>query len=317
MKRQINTKLAVIGNVVADVLIHPVTHLPRPGLAATVGSTRILPGGCAFHTASTARRLGLAVELFGALGPDATGDLVRAALAKRDLDGPGIQRVRHDTTVTVVLAAADGERSFLVCQGASARFRVDAATRRRVERASHVHLAGWSLLPALMGARGAALLAHLRRRGITTSLDTAWKDGVDWRRDLDPLLPHLTALMPSIEEARAATGERSAAACARWFRARGVEHVLITQGPAGALLADAHGELAQPAPRVNVVDTTGAGDSFAAGWLFGYLTGLGRAERLAFASASGALACTGLGGEAGPRDARAVRRLMRASGSPS
>ena len=313
--------LAVVGNVVADVLVHPLDRWPARGLAAPADSIALLPGGCAFHTAATARRLGLAVELFGALGADAPGDVVRAALAERDLLGPAIQRKRSPTTITVVIAASDGERSFLITEGAAARFSVDSAVERRLRRARHVHLAGFSLLPAVMGRAGARLLQDLRRRGITTSLDIAWKDGVDWRRALDPLLPHLTAMMPSAEEATAATGCRTAAQAARWLRARGVEHVLITQGARGAFLSDGQGELSWPAYPVRVVDTTGAGDSFAAGWLAAFLEPRllphtdPRTGRLAFASACGALACTGLSGEAGPRDAAQVRRLISASGA--
>lgn len=322
-RRATPARLAVIGNVVADVLLHPVTRLPAPGLAAPVDTIALKPGGCAFHTASTARRLGLDVTLFGALGEDAAGHAVRAALAERGLDGPGVQRrAGVATTITVVLADAHGERSFLITEGAAARFRIDATVRRALASASHVHLSGFSLLPGVMGVHGARLLAALRRRGITTSLDTAWRDGIDWRAALDPLLPHLTALMPSLEEAEAATGRHGALACARWFQERGVEHVLITRGAAGALLLDAHGVLEQPAFDVKVVDTTGAGDGFAAGWLTAFLAPTvlspgqrdpepARAARLAFAAACGSLACTGLGGEAGPRNLAAVRALLR------
>jgi sugar/nucleoside kinase (ribokinase family) len=300
--------LAVIGNVVADVLLHPVTRWPEPGLAAPVDSIRMLPGGCAFHTAATAARLGLSVALLGALGDDAPGALVRDAVRARGLGDDALQTVRRArTTITVVCTAPDGERSFLITHGAAARFRVDAHARAVLARARHVHLAGWSLLPGVMGAAGARLLAAARRRGQGTSLDTAWKDGVDFRTQLDPLLPHLDVVMPSLEEAEAASGRRGADACARWFRARGVRTVLITRGREGALLVDEAGRIEQPAFAVDVVDTTGAGDAFAAGWLASRGT---RSDRLAFASACGALACTDLGGEAGPKNAAAVRSLM-------
>lgn len=318
--------LVVIGNVVMDVLTHPVSSFPEPDKSCPVDSVALMPGGCGYHTALTAATLGVPTGLIGRIGDDTAGRAIRDRLERAGpLDGRGVRAVEHQPTdVTLVLIDDQGGRRFIVGKGgASTGMSLDDADTARALEARHLHLAGFGLSPAATGEVVAALLRTARDRGLGTSLDLAWVDGADHRRWLDPCLPHLMLVTPNLEEARAATGCREAAGCADWLLERGVGAALLTMGEKGLFVATGSDRYHIEAPRVTVVDTTGAGDSFAGGLLAAQLDPALMPESLvpggvfpdlvrqaAFGAACGALACTGIGGEAGPRSLAEVHELL-------
>ena len=152
-----------------------------------------------------------------------------------------------------------------------------------------------SVLDALDGEPCAALLAEARRRGLLTSVDTVWDATGRWDRIL-PSLAHTDVFMASLAEATAITGEPDPAAAAAWLQRAGARHVVVKLGADGCYVTGA-GHV--PPVAVTAVDSTGAGDAFAAGLLYGLLEGwpLERSARLA--NAAGALATTAVGASAG------------------
>jgi sugar/nucleoside kinase (ribokinase family) len=134
-----------------------------------------------------------------------------------------------------------------------------------------------------------------------TSLDTVFDASGRWAR-LESSLPHLDLAVPSLDEARAISGEQEPARVAAWLRHRGVGAVALTMGPDGCYAAgdDFEGRIA--APRVQPVDGTGAGDAFAAGLIYGTLAGWGLERSARFACAAGALATTAVGAFEGVGD---------------
>ena len=127
-----------------------------------------------------------------------------------------------------------------------------------------------------------------------TSLDTVFDSSGRWDR-VEPSLPHLDLAMPGIAEARAISGESEPAAIAAWFRGRGVGTVAVKMGGDGCYVAGAGFEGHVPAPVVNAVDGTGAGDAFDAGMLAGLLAGRPLEDAARLACAAGALATTAVG----------------------
>ena len=138
-------------------------------------------------------------------------------------------------------------------------------------------------------------------RGLVTSLDTVFDASGRWAR-LEPSLPHLDVVVPSLAEARAVSGEQEPARVAAWLRQRGVGAVALKMGPDGCYAAGDDFEGRIPAPRVQAVDGTGAGDAFAAGLLYGTLAGWGLERSARFACAAGALATTAVGAFEGVGD---------------
>ncbi len=163
----------------------------------------------------------------------------------------------------------------------------------------HLHLSGYVLLHDGPRATGLAALDHAREAGMTISIDPASAAplaacGVErvlrWFAGVDLLLPNL-------DEAQALTGEAGPEAAARALIVRaGVREVVVTLGASGALWTDGHAVARVAAPEVaRVVDTTGAGDAFAAGWLAARRAGAEPSEALSAACALGSRAVTHAG----------------------
>ena len=297
-----------LGILVADVLARPVDEVPW-GSLAFVEEIALRGGGCALNTASALVRLGVPAAAAGKVGVDAFGDFLLGLLDKRGVGREGVLRDGSvPTSASVALVSGDGERTFLHLPGANARVRPEELDPEVLFGGRWLHLAGALVLEELDGAPTAAILAEARRRGLRTSLDTVWDASGRWQR-LEPCLPHLDLIVPSMDEARAITGEQEAARVAAWFRKRGVAEVALTLGPAGCYAAGDGFEGLVATPRVHAVDGTGAGDAFAAGVINGRLAGWELERAVRFGNAAGALATTAVGafeGVGGPAETLAL-----------
>ncbi len=297
-----------LGILVADVLARPVDEVPW-GSLAFVEEIALRGGGCALNTSSALVRLGVPAAAAGKVGRDAFGDFLLGLLDER---GVGREAVLRDdsvpTSASVALVSGDGERTFLHVPGANARVRREELDPELLFAGRWLHIAGALVLEELDGEPSAAILAEARRRGLRTSLDTVWDASGRWRR-LEPCLPHLDLVVPSLDEAREITGEQEPARVAAWFRTRGVAEVALTMGPAGCYAAGEEFEGLVAAPRVHAIDGTGAGDAFAGGLIHGRLAGWDLERAVRFGNAAGALATTAVGafeGVGGPAETLAL-----------
>ncbi len=149
-------------------------------------------------------------------------------------------------------------------------------------------------------------LAAARRTGISVSLDTNWDPSGDWRDAIEPLLAHVDLLLPNVEEARLLSGESDPEAACRALGGR-VGTVVVKLGAEGAIAVRGDRLERLAAPAVPVVDTTGAGDSFDAGFIAATLQGESLREALAMAVACGSLAVGAGGGTGGQPDLETAR----------
>lgn len=299
-----------VGNVVADCLVGP---LPSgradddPPLAF-VERVELHLGGSAANTAVGLRVLGARVQLVGAVGRDALGRFLHGELARLGVDTDALREVDAPTSATVVRVDAAGERTFLHAVGANARLHAEdvplATARARGARALHV--GGYFALPALQrdgGAPTAALLRAARLHGLATSLDCVWDASGRWSDLGDAVLAETDVFSPNEQEARALTGESDPERAARALLTRGVrEAVVVTSGVHGTLVVPRRGPTSfVPAVASPVVDGTGAGDAFAAGFVAARLRGLPLAACAAVGNAAGALSVRAFGATAGLR----------------
>ncbi len=294
-----SARVLVAGDANLDLVLQGDVR-PRFGQAEQflTGADLVL-GSSAGICASGLARLGVAVGLVARVGEDFFGARTRELLTDRGVDVAELRTVPGPTGLSVILSGGD-DRSILTLPGAMAGLAVDDV-RAAVDRsgATHLHVASFFLVPAF--ARDlAALLADIRAAGVTTSLDPNWDPREEWV-GVTECLPHVDVLLPNAAEAvelAGATGGGRAAdavAAARVLASRGPV-VAVKDGAAGGFVA-ADGEvLRAPGLSVDVVDTTGAGDSFDAGFLTAWLAGRGPAESLAWATAAGSLSTTGAGG---------------------
>ncbi len=291
----------VVGDANPDLVLRG-DVVPRFGQAEQLLDTAdlVLAGSAGIVAAGTAR-LGLRTALVAHVGRDLFGQLVVSALAERGVDVTGLHVEDDVPTGLSVVLSAPADRAILTRLGALTRLDPDAVGDDLLARARHVHVASWFLLPGL-AARGAGLLARARAAGCTTSLDTNWDPARRWagvREALavtDVLLPNeaeLVALAGALEGGGRAPAGLDAAA--RRLQTAGPE-VAAKAGAAGAVGWDGAGRHAAPGVSVDVVDTTGAGDCFDAGFIAARLDGRPFAECLRWAAVCGSLSTRAAGG---------------------
>lgn len=279
MKTQQKNAVLAVGVAVADIVARPFAELPEPGTLVLVEQIGLYSGGCAANTALSLAQLGVPVDVAACVGQDEFGDFLVRTLERGGVGTAAVTRsAERHTSATVVLVRADGERTFLHTIGANAALREQQFPGQLLSGYRILHLGGALLMPGFDGQPMANVLCRARQAGLLTSLDTAYDRTGRWLETLAPCLPELDVLMAGRHEAAALSGSDEPARMADFFLARGVRQVAIKMGAAGCLLKTAGEQHTLPAFQVPVVDTTGAGDAFAAGFLAGLYAGLGLRE---------------------------------------
>ncbi len=291
---------AVIGLYILDVLGRPVDAIPEGGNVEFIDEIRLTVAGTAGGTVIDLAKLGLNCLAVGAVGDDEKADFVLSTLNRLKVDTSLMQRLEGvPTSATILNVRRNGDRPALHQRGASDHFDVPADMLDAVLAPSIIHLGGTGLLAKLDGAPSARLLAEAKKRGRTVTFDLlgANENTIDL---LLPLLPHVDYFMPSIEEARLISGAGDIQEAGRFFLDRGVKQCVFTLGGDGVCFMDHQGEFVrQPAFEISVVDTTGCGDAFDAGFITALHHKMDLKTALNFAQASAALVATGLGSDAG------------------
>jgi sugar/nucleoside kinase (ribokinase family) len=195
--------------------------------------------------------------------------------------------------------------------GAIATFRVDDVDLAALDGHRHLHMTSYFLQTGLRPSFP-AILRHAKRAGLTTSFDPNSDPRQTWSRGFRTVLAHTDMLFLNDREATAVTGKRTAAAAARSL-GDAVSCVVVKRGAKGAVASFEGREYSSPGFRVETTDTTGAGDSFAAGFVSAWLEGHDVDRCLREANACGALSTRRAGGTAAQADAAELRRFLRAN----
>ena len=300
-----------VGQLVADIVVRPVNALPFPGRTTAVEELDLVSGGCAANTAAVLAKLGSDARLAALIGRDAFGD---AALADQVAAGVNVDAVTRQsdvpTSVAIVLVDSQGQRSFYYRAGA-----LEAMANRHVSETvlrsvGIVHVGG---AMKMLDLDLAELMGRAKSFGCLTSLDTDWDIYGNWMRLLEGALPKIDYLLTNEEEAVELTGKKDPQEAARALLAYGPRAVAVKRGELGAMLATTNGVSEFPAYRVEVLDTTCAGDAFVAGFLLGVGSGRPLEESMRLGNAAGAL-CTTQVSHRGVTSLEAVRRLIEEQG---
>lgn len=305
-------KILCIGSVTTDIIVSPADSIPPPGTLRAVNSTSMHVGGCASNAAIDLAKLGVPVALSCRVGRDSFGDFVLAQTSGAGVDVSGVARGETPTTCSVVCVSSEGERSFLYNPGSTSAFRAEDVPDSLLDECGIVFVAGAMLLNAFDGAPCARLLEKAGEQGKLTVMDTAWDgDGV-WLPKIEEALGRLDLFMPSYEEAVRLSGESAPSDIADFFFAWGVGSVIIKLGKDGAYFCPTPTErYSLPTYRkIRPVDTTGAGDSFCAGFLCGLAQGWDFRRCGAFANAVGTHCIQSIGASAGIRPIADILRFM-------
>jgi len=292
----------VVGDANPDLVLAGDT-VPRFGQAEQLlDAADLLLGGSAAIVACGLARLGVRTALAAVVGDDQFGGFALDRLVEAGVDVSAVAVDPELPTGLSVILAKQGDRAILTLPGtipSLAATAVLAAAERL--RPRHIHFASFFLQPELAAALP-ALIDDLVARGTTVSLDTNWDPAERWD-GLRDVLPRVDLVLPNAAEAlaiaAAVLGRPTAGLddAASGLSALGCR-VVVKAGADGGVTYERGARVASvPGLVVDVVDTTGAGDSFDAGYLAAFVGGVGdEGERLRFATAAGSLSVRGRGG---------------------
>lgn len=289
----------VVGDANPDLVLRG-DVVPRFGQAEQLlDGAELVLGSSAGIAASGLATLGITTVLVAVVGDDEFGRFTRAALTANGVDDREVLVDPVLPTGLSVILSSPGDRSILTLPGTIPALTA-AQVRAAVERVrpAHVHVASYFLQPQL-AADLPELFEELRGKGITTSLDTNWDPADNWA-GLADLLPHVDYLMPNLEELAAiatALGAERGTDAAAHVVAFGPT-VVVKAGRDGGWSRTPEGLVTAARGLVlDVVDTTGAGDSFDAGYLAAVAHGIqDEATRLRWAAVAGSLSTRAAGG---------------------
>jgi sugar/nucleoside kinase (ribokinase family) len=301
--------LLVVGEINADLVVTGSDVEPVFGQVEKLVSRATLEiGGSSVITACAAARLGLRTAFAGVVGDDAIGRFMLDAMAARGVDvGACLVDPELETGVSVLLVdeAGERERAILTAPGAMTALQAAHVDRDLLAAARHVHCGGYFLQPGLQaGLPG--LFATARASGASCSLDPNWDPGGSWDAGIFGALAECDVFLPNAAESMRIAGAGDIDGAMQEL-ARPDLTIAVKRGADGAEWRRGETRVRLPAPAVEVVDTTGAGDAFDAGLLYGHLAGAAPERQLALAIACGSLSTRALGGvDAQPNLAEAL-----------
>ncbi|WP_128379422.1 carbohydrate kinase family protein [Streptomyces cavernae] len=297
-------KVVTMGVHVLDVLVRPVEAIPEGQGATLVEDIRMTAAGTAGGTALTLAKLGAEVRSAGAIGTDPTGDMLVQLLGKAGIDtGFLVRRADTPTSASVLPIRPNGDRPSLHLLGANITYGLDDVPWDAIAEATHLHLGGPELIGVDVAAR---ILSYAKEHGVVTSVDLLAPGVLGSFEQIAAALPYVDHLLPNDDQVLGFTGEDDLVAGAKKLLGAGAGVVAVTCGGDGAVVVTAEGTEPVPAFAIDVVDTTGCGDAFSAGFLRG--VGLGRSPREAavLGCAAAALVAQGLGSDHGDFDLEAA-----------
>ncbi len=280
---EINPDLILSGDVTPA--FHQVEKLVNSAVLTIGSSSAIFACGAA--------RLGLKVAFIGVCGDDVFGRFMLAEMQKRGVDVSNvIVRAGGQTGLSVILNRG-ADRAILTHPGLIAALRASDIPDALLRRARHLHVASYFLQADLQPGLP-DLFRRARSLGVTTSLDTNYDPSEKWL-GFHELLQTVDVFLPNRVEALSITQAADLESAAKQL-ANQCKLVAIKLGADGAMLATKHQAISVPSIPVKVVDTVGAGDTFDAGFLYGYLKDWGLEKSLQLAAICGALSTQAAGG---------------------
>ncbi len=304
--------IVFIGTAILDSVIKGFDPEPVSVAGFRAESGSINAGGEGVNGSIAAAKLGMRSALLCFLGKDQAGDLIEAELVKNGVDTSCIIRTAdHSTPITTIFVAEDGNRKSITNNAHSYNFHPEQYPDMFTDTKAVVI---GSLFRAPFNDPDVvrAVVTQAHSKGIPVFADTKIPN---FRRltldDIADSLAMVDYITPNEDEARFFTGEDRPDKMAEAFLARGVKNVIIKLGGKGCLLVNNEEKIHLYAHKIDVVDATGAGDNFMAGFVSEIIRGSEVKDALAFANACGAICATAVGTGTALRDREQVLRLLQ------
>ncbi len=298
----------VVGEINIDLVLWQVP-MPEDEKEKLAADMRFTMGSSSAITAHNLAALGTRVAFVGKAGRDTFGRYMADQLHAAGVDTGHIISDQNLKTGATVVLANPPKKALLTYMGAMRNLTLEDMDWDFIAGARHVHVGCFFLQTGIRGDVW-KLFARAKELGLTTSLDTNWDPEEKWGDDLTRALPFTDVFLPNEDEAlriaRTADLQKAMESIGRQ-----VKTLVVKRGAEGAT-GWRNGETTQVPPyKIEVIETTGAGDSFNAGFLHHFLLGKPMKDCLAFGSACGALAVTQMGGTEAFRDPSQAQKKLR------
>jgi sugar/nucleoside kinase (ribokinase family) len=297
-------KVVSLGIQIVDILGRPVTEIPPGQNVALLEEIRITVAGTAAGTSVDLAKLGAEVYAMGAIGEDELGNFLLSTMQRYGIDTnclkrkPGVQ-----TSSTMLPIRPNGERPALHVPGANGELVWEDLDLDVIAGADFLHMGGTSLMPKFDGEPTRKVLEFAKQHNVTTTFDLVALERPDLLDLIEPCLPYVDYFMPGFEEAIMMCGLTDRQEIISFFLDRGTGHTVFKMGEQGSSIAYLeNGQIQEtriPCFKAPVVDSTGCGDAYCAGFITGLSMGWDLAKAGRLGTAAGGLVIQGLGSDAG------------------
>lgn len=290
-----------LGVLVVDALSGPLPHYPVPGITTQVNtrSIKFLPGGGAANTGSALGQLGISVAVFSKIGTDPNGTFLRTELMRNGVEVSHLCTSANESTpFTFVGIHPNGDRSFIHTPGCNLSFGLDDLDLPSLYDCHALLYQDLWVLPNLDGPAAPGILAEAQKRGVITLLDECYGLGPD-REVFEAALPYCDVVLPSLDDMRVIYPGLSPNEIADQLRRQGAGRVILKMGREGCLVAGPGGTTQLHSLATEIIDTTGAGDCFDAGFIAGLVHGLDDAAAAKVGNLTAAACIRNVGGAIG------------------
>ncbi len=305
--------ISIIGAAIIDILAAPVNETVFSAGSCPMDTIQMSFGGDALNEAVILSRLGKRVQLITKVGEDEAGKRVLNFMEENRLSVESV-KIQKDlaTGINIVLINEKGERHFLTNPHGSLRKLAFEDIDSYLDKAAPiVSFAGMFVSPLLNIEKMKQLFARIKKKNRFLAVDMTKAKKGETLEDLKELLPYIDSIFPNEEEIALLTGERDPFENAKRLVSCGVKTAVVKCGANGCVVADGRGVRAIPAVPVNeCLDTTGAGDSFAAGFLWGLANGWKTDECARFACAAASCTVEAYGAVGGIHSLEDVKRRI-------
>lgn len=267
--------ITILGTIVFDIFVPDVVSYPTKGQAIGIEKFSYFTGGCGSNTSIVLSKLGVKVSLIGAVGNDLFGEHILSYLKKNKVDTSLVKiSSQNQTSTSILFINRKNERSYFHSIGASKEIKIGSEERKAIFKSKIFHIGGVNLLPTIDGKPMAEILKKARLKKVITSIDLAWDTENKWMNKLKFSIPFIDILMGNEGEIKALTGKKNLNSGIEFLHRKGIKIVIVKLGQKGSIVSKNFLMQHVPSFNVNAKDSTGAGDAFAGGFLFGVLSGL-------------------------------------------
>ena len=300
--------VVVVGELNIDLVLWnvPMPEYEKEKLAEDM---RFAMGSSSAITAHNLSMIGSKVGFIGKAGQDNFGDFMINQLSTGGVETSYVIRNSSVKTGATIVLANPPKKALLTYMGAMTEMAIDDINFDYISQARHLHMGCYYLQTGLM-PDVSRLFAKAKALGLSTSLDTNWDPSEKWSKEIYQVLEQTDIFLPNDDEAVHIAHTKTLNEAVESL-SKIVKVLVVKKGSGGAMVSVGGEIISNKGFQANTIETTGAGDSFNAGFIHSYLKGKSWDECLRFGNACGALAVTAIGGTGAYQDKAEVNKQIQ------